>query len=59
MTGLSREAGKILLQSFNSLVVTERVREILTPAFSLLFPAVFATFVSVLAKKRGKKIKID
>lgn len=33
MTGLSREAGKILLQSFNSLVVTERVREILTPDF--------------------------
>lgn len=41
MTGLSREAGKILLLRFSSLVVTERVREILTPAS---FPGCFCNF---------------
>ena len=58
MTGLTREAaGKIRLLRFNLLVVTERVREILTPAFfSELF---LQLFLSVLAKKRGKTIKID
>lgn len=52
MTGLTREAaGKIRLLRFNLLVVTERVREILTPAFfSGLFLQLF--FISFGQEER-------